>query len=208
MAQLLEQKSNLIPHLNHLDLDIEKLVMNDTPTKSQKKLSRKEILLKIILKIKSLLPEEDLQNFYVGGSYALATFGLKNFDDVHDLDFRIDNPSIIAQNIFSRLENIDPSFDSSFVNRRVAGAQFIFDGIAIDIFYMNKIFNKITICELIPGRENKREYIKLATIPDIVDEKKKLKRPKDILSLMQLSSQFITQEEIKEMINNLAKKKV
>ena len=60
-------------------------------------------------------------------------------------------------------------------------------------------------------RKNKNgrlDFIKLAVIPDIVNEKKRLKRPKDILSLLELSSLFITQEETKEMISNLTKKEV
>lgn len=174
--------------------------------KDSTKIKRKDILLKIILKLKALLPKEEADKLYVGGSYALATFGLKSFEEVHDLDLRIDFPSTDTKKIFRRIEEIDPSFDSSFVNRRKAGAQFILDGISIDIFYMDKEYNKVTICE--KNKNGRLDFIKLAVIPDIVNEKKRLKRPKDILSLLELSSLFITQEETKEMISNLTKKEV
>lgn len=143
--------------------------------------------LNVYFKLQAILPKEDRGNLYIGGSLALAFYGLKDFSEVHDLDLRIDLPCQETKQVLARLENVESPYDSSFAKNRNAGAQVIMDGVDVDIFYMKERFKPLPI---LYSPEHSKQVVLIASIPDIIAGKLALGRKKDLISLLNLSQKF------------------
>jgi hypothetical protein len=140
--------------------------------------------LKIAHHFKLVLPAED---FILTGTFALQKLG---FDvKVKDLDIILVNPKKSTLETLETLEKANPpknlmNYPVPIENKKIF--RFIHDGIEVDVF----IYNGILLTET-----QTQCGLKLALFNHIVKAKKELGRPKDIIQLLKLSKDIITDEE-------------
>jgi hypothetical protein len=147
--------------------------------------------LKIAHHFKLVLPAED---FILTGTFALSKIG---FDvKVKDLDIILVNPTQSTLEVLESLEKSNPpknllNYPTTLENKRIF--RFIYEGIEVDVFiYKNSVSTNIqTNCG-----------IKVAGLKHIVKAKKDMGRPKDIVQLLNLSRNIITEEEFNSYVKN------
>jgi hypothetical protein len=147
--------------------------------------------LKIAQHFKTVLPAED---FILTGSFALNQLG---FDvKVKDLDIALINPKGSTLEVLEELEKANPpknliSYPTLLENKKIF--RFIYEGVEVDVFiYRNLVVtNTQTKCG-----------INIAPVSHIVNEKKKLRRPKDMIQLLSLSKTIITDQEFDSFVKN------
>ena len=148
--------------------------------------------LKIANHLKLVLPAED---FILTGSYALQKMGFDTKSK--DLDIILVNPPQSTLDVLETLQNSNPPknlLNCSYNSNSNKLFRFVHDGVGVDVFiYTNTVITEIqTQCGL-----------KLASLNHIITAKKSMGRPKDMLQLVKLKRDIITDGEFNNYITAL-----
>lgn len=145
--------------------------------------------LKIAHHFKAILLADD---FIITGTLALSQMGFTT--TVKDLDIILINPKQHTLEVLENLEKTNPpknlvSYPTSIENKRIF--RFVYEGVNIDVFiHPSSISSAIqTKCGL-----------NITPLYHIVSAKKYLARPKDIIQLLKLSNEIITDDEFKNYV--------
>jgi hypothetical protein len=147
--------------------------------------------LKIAHHFKLVLPAED---FILTGTFALQKLG---FDvKVKDLDIILVNPKQSTLETLAALEKANPpknllDYPTPLENKKIF--RFIYEGVEIDVF----IHKNLTVTGI-----QTECGLKLAPLNHIVNAKKSLGRAKDVVQLLKLSRNIITDEEFNSYVKN------
>jgi hypothetical protein len=145
--------------------------------------------LKIAHHFKLVLPAED---FILTGTFALQKLG---FDvKVKDLDIILVNPKQSTLEILETLETANPpknllNYPTPLECKPIF--RFIYEGVEIDVF----IHKNVTVTGI-----QTECGLKLAPLNHIVNAKKSLGRPKDMIQLLKLSKEIITNDEFNSYV--------
>jgi hypothetical protein len=145
--------------------------------------------LSILKNFKAALTTEQ---FILGGSTALAYYGLLPEGKAKDLDIILVNPDENTLSLLEKLQEISPAKTKPLKGSN-ARVNYIIDhfGVKIDFFVLKDRIDT----------EFEYKGILLNTIPNIVKAKKEANRPKDWLQLRNLSRFFFKQEEFTNYSN-------
>jgi hypothetical protein len=145
--------------------------------------------LKIAHHFKLVLPSED---FILTGTFALQQMGFNIRSK--DLDIILVNPKQSTLELLETLEKANPpknllDYPTPLENKRIF--RFVHDGVEVDVFvYQSRVPSEIqTQCGL-----------KVASLAHVVKAKRDLGRPKDIMQLLKLSRNIITDEEFNSYV--------
>ena len=147
--------------------------------------------LKIAHHFKLVLPAED---FILTGTFALQKMGFNV--RTKDLDIILVNPKQSTLELLESLEKANPprnllDYPTQLENKGIF--RFIHEGVEVDVF----IHRNPTVTE-----SQTQCGLKLASLKHIVKAKKDLGRPKDIVQLLKLSRDIITDEEFNSYVKN------
>lgn len=145
--------------------------------------------LKIAHHFKLVLPAED---FLLTGTFALQKMGFNIRSK--DLDIILVNPKQSTLELLESLEKANPpknllDYPTPLENKGIF--RFIHDGVEVDVF----IHRKLTVTET-----QTQCGLKLAPLNHIVKAKKDLGRPKDMVQLLKLSNDIITDNEFNSYV--------
>lgn len=145
--------------------------------------------LKIAHHFKLVLPAED---FILTGTFALQKMGF----DIRskDLDIILVNPKQSTLELLETLEKANPprnllDYPTPLENKGIF--RFIHDGVEVDVFVYRKD---------LPSEIQTQCGLKLASLKHIVKAKKDLGRTKDMVQLLKLSRNIITDEEFNSYV--------
>jgi hypothetical protein len=142
--------------------------------------------------LKTILMAKD---FILTGTLALSEMGFKI--PIKDLDIVLVKPEASTLEILQSLQTNYPPKNLIDYPQPLADKsmfRFVIEGVGVDVFIKNDII--VTNIQTKCG-------IKLAPINHIVEAKKFFGRPKDIVQLLSLSRNLITQEEFDKYIQNI-----
>jgi hypothetical protein len=147
----------------------------------------------MITKVKTLQTILGADGFILTGSLALMYYGL--VDKAGDIVLILVNPSETARTVLDNLQTTDPS--PKFRPGGPVNYSFFFEGAKVDVWIQQ------TSCEEKPVIMTK-EGIRLASVRHIVQAKKRIGRPKDWISLMQIAKRIYDPVEFEKALSGIA----
>jgi hypothetical protein len=130
------------------------------------------------------------EQFVVTGSYVMGRIGLIDQSNVNDLDIILVQPTPETVQLLDKLVKDQPA------RTKGSGSTYIFEHekVKIDVFVVNtKIPNTLSLTD---GFE-------ISTIKRIVDEKRKMNRPKDWVQLFAISRKFLKPDDFNSFLDTV-----
>jgi hypothetical protein len=149
--------------------------------------------LRIASHFKTVLQAED---FLITGTLALKLMGF-NIKSVKDLDIILVKPKSSTLDVLQALEISNPPRNPSTYPVPIEAKQvfrFMHDGLSIDVFIKDINFKDA----LQTG-----DGIKIAPLNHIVEAKKSMRRPKDMVQLLALRGTIISDTEFQSYVGNV-----